>query len=158
MELRCPKCNSTDLRKVSLAYEEGRFCSNARTGIRGLLVGTGGPVILVGTAATQGTVQTAVSKRLSPPKKWSYLKLIVGLAVVSFVVLVVYIHSVMAGASISSSVPVKLYGLLASCALIALVLVTWRHNHSAYSRQLGQWNRSYLCERCGAVSQESGNS
>ena len=27
MDLRCPKCNSTDLKKVSLAYEEGLFRS-----------------------------------------------------------------------------------------------------------------------------------
>src|SRR5262245_12200281 len=93
MDLRCPKCNSTDLKKVSLAYEEGLFRSNARTRIRGVLVGSGGPDLVVGSAATKGTRQTALSKRLSPPKKWSYLKLVAGLAVVSFIALVVYIHN-----------------------------------------------------------------
>src|SRR2546426_8106528 len=73
MDLRCPKCNSNNLKKVSLAYQEGLFHSEARTRIRGVLVGSGGPDIIVGSAATKGTHQTALSKRLSRPKKWSYL-------------------------------------------------------------------------------------
>lgn len=71
--------------------------------MRGVLVGIGGPDIMVGSAATKGTHQTALSMRLSPPKKWSYLKLVVGLVVVSFIALIAYVHSVMASSSISSS-------------------------------------------------------
>jgi hypothetical protein len=152
MDLRCPKCNSTDLKKVSLAYQEGLSYSKARTRMRGVLVGSSGPDIVVASAATKGTHETALSKRLSPPKKWSYLKPLVGLGVLSFVALVVYIHSVMSSTSTASSVPVKLYGVIVSCVFAFLVLVTWRHNHSTFPRECAEWDRSLICQRCGAVT------
>ncbi len=155
MDLRCQKCNSTDLKKVSLVYEEGLLRSDAHTRIRGVLVGSGGPDVVVGSAATKGTHQSALSKRLSPPKKWSYLKLVVWFAVVSFIALVVYIQSVMGSSSTASALPVKLYGLIASCVFALLAFSTWRHNRSTVPRRYAEWDRSFVCERCGAVSQQA---
>ena len=37
--LRCPNCNSTDLKKVSLAYQEGLVCTVAHTRFRAAAVG-----------------------------------------------------------------------------------------------------------------------
>ncbi len=157
MDLRCPKCNSTDLKKVSLAYQEGLFRADARTRLRAVVVGSSGPDLVVGRATTQGSQQSALSTLLSPPKKWSYVKLVVGFAALSFVALVIYIHGVMASSSISSSLPVKLYALIASCVFGFLGLLTWRHNHSVYARQMEEWERSFLCARCGTVTQEKPN-
>jgi|SRR5882762_7073783 len=154
MDLRCPKCNSTDLKKVSLAYQEGLFRTEARTRIRGILVGSGGPGILVGSAETKGTHQTSVSKRLSPPKKWSYLRLVIGFAAVSLMALILYIHNVMANSTISSSLPVKLYGFSACFVLGLGIFLTWRHNHSIYTAHFAQWDRSFVCRKCGAVSEQ----
>ena len=67
--------------------------------------------------ATKGTQQTALSSRLTPPKKWSYFKL-VSVRVSLFCPLVVYIWSVMGSASTPSSLPVKLYGLFAQLAFV----------------------------------------
>ena len=55
MDVPCPKCNSTDLKKVSLAYEEGLYQSGKRAQFRGVLIGSGGPGVLVGTSTTKGT-------------------------------------------------------------------------------------------------------
>src|SRR6266404_208014 len=74
MDLRCPKCNSTDLKKVSLVYQQGLYRTNARTRLSAALVGGSGPDLLVGRATTQASHQSALSKQLSPPVKWSYLK------------------------------------------------------------------------------------
>ena len=153
MDLRCPKCNSTDLKKVSLAYQEGRFRVDTRTRLRGVIVGEGGPNVVVGRAATRGTQQTELSKTLSPPEKWSYLKLIIWSVVFSSVALVVYVRSVMSGPTPASSLPVKLYAVLAPLAFVLVVALFWRHNHSTYQRQYAEWDRSFICERCGAVSQ-----
>src|SRR5260370_16889607 len=73
MDLRCPKCNSTDLKKVSLAHEEGLFRSEDRTRLRAVVVG-GGPDLVVGRANTRGIGQSALSKKLTPPLKWSHFK------------------------------------------------------------------------------------
>jgi hypothetical protein len=153
MDLRCPHCKSTDLKKNSLAYQEGRFRVDTRTRLRGVVVGEGGPDMVVGRATTRGVQQTELSKHLSPPTKWSYLKLVLWSAFVSLVALVIYVRSVMASSSPASSLPVRLYAVLAPAAFILLVALFWRHNHSTYQRQYAQWNRSFLCERCGTVSQ-----
>ena len=153
MDLRCPSCNGTDLKKLSLAYQEGRVRVDTRTRLRGVVVGEGGPNVVVGRATTRGTHQTELSKQLSPPAKWSYLKLIGWSVVFSLVALVAYVRSVMSGPSPASSLPVKLYALFFPIVLVVLLALYWRHNHSTYSRQYAQWDRSFVCERCGNVSE-----
>ena len=61
MDVPCPKCNSTDLKKVSLAYEEGLYQSGKQAQFRGALLGGGGPGILVATSTTKGTKQTRLT-------------------------------------------------------------------------------------------------
>ncbi len=153
MDLRCPKCNSSDLKKVSLAYQEGLFRTDARTRIRGVLVGSNGPNLLVGGAATSGIQQSALSERLRPPKKWSYFKLVTWFALASFVGLVVYIHAVMASSSTASSLPVKVCALICSFLFVSAGVLTRRHNHSIYPRQYAHWDRSFVCQRCGGVNE-----
>ena len=88
---------------------------------------------------------------LAPPKKWSYFKLIIRFAILSFVALVVYIRSVMGSASTPSSPPVKLYGLVAPCFFVVLAS---RHNHRTFPREYAESDRSFMCCRCGAVFAE----
>ncbi len=57
MDVPCPNCNSTDLKKVSLVYEERLYQSDKRAQFRGVLIGSGGPRVLVDTSTTKGTKQ-----------------------------------------------------------------------------------------------------
>src|SRR5712692_7989528 len=75
MDLVCPKCNSTDLKKVSLAYQEGLYRTDVNTRLSAALVGGNGPDLVVGRATTQASHQSALSKRLSLSARWSYLKI-----------------------------------------------------------------------------------
>jgi hypothetical protein len=152
MDLHCPKCNSTDLKKVSLAYQEGLFRVATRTRMLGFLFASGGADVMVGRATTTGVQQSALSKSLAPPSKWSYLKLILWTAAISFVALVAYVRVVMTSPPPVSSLPVKLYVAIGPLVFIFLFISIWRHNHSGYQRQYAQWNRSFICERCGTVS------
>lgn len=151
MDLRCPKCSSTDLKKVSLAYQEGLFHVDTRTRMLGLLFASGGPDVLVGRATTRGAQQTALSKSLVPPAKWSYLKLILWSAAISFVALIAYVRVVMTSPPPVSSLPVQVYVVVAPIVFIFLFVSIWRHNHATYQRQFAEWDRSYVCQRCGAV-------
>jgi hypothetical protein len=156
MELRCPKCNSTDLKKVSLAYEEGLYRTDARTGLSAALVGGNGPDLVVGRATTQASHQSALSKQVSPPAKWSYLK-VVSWSVLAFLCvgwLVFYINTVTTNSSTVSSVPLTLFALISAASFALLLFLVWKHNHSAYQKRLAEWDRSFLCQRCGAVSQQ----
>src|SRR5438093_11940777 len=111
MDLRCPKCNSTDLKKVSLAYQEGLFRTDARTRLRAVVVGGGGPDLVVGRATTRGTHQSALSKKLTPPAKWSYLK-VIGWSVLVFLCvgwLVFYVNTIATNATTVPSAPLTLF-------------------------------------------------
>ncbi len=156
MDLHCPNCNSTDLKKVSLAYQEGLQRVSTRTRLRGVVVGTDGPDVVVGRATTKGTQQTEISKALTPPKKWSYLKLF-GWSVLVFLSvgwIVFYVNTITKNSSSVSSVPLTVYTVLAGGVFVALFLIHWKHNHSSYPQQYAKWDRSFICERCGAVSQQ----
>jgi hypothetical protein len=156
MELRCPKCNSTDLKKVSLAYEEGLYRTDARTRLSAALVGGNGPDLVVGRATTHATHQSALSKQLSPPAKWSYLK--VGswsvLAFLSVGWLVFYANTVTTNATTVSSPPLIVFALIGGAVFVLLLLLAWRYNHSVYAKRFDEWDRSFLCQRCGAVSRQ----
>jgi hypothetical protein len=157
MDLRCPKCNSTDLKRVSLAYEEGLFRSEGRTRLRAVAVGSGGPDLVVGRATTRGTGQSSISKKLTPPVKWSYLK-VIGWSVLLFVCvgwLVFYVNTVTTNATTVSSAPLTLFALIYGAIFALLLFLVWRHNHSSYQTQYARWDKSFICERCGTVSQQA---
>jgi hypothetical protein len=155
MDLRCPKCNSTDLKKVSLAYQEGLYRSDSRTRLSAALVGGSGPDLLVGRAATRTSHQSALSKRLAPPLKWSYLTVGSWSVLVFLCVgwLVFYVKTVSTNATTVMSGPLVLFAMFAAGGIIALTLFVRNHNHSAYPRRYAQWDRSFICQRCGVVSQ-----
>src|SRR5205823_5217051 len=130
MDLRCPKCNSTDLKKASVAYQEGLFRSEGRTRLRAAVAGGGGPDLVVGRATTHGTHQSVFSNKLSPPVKWSYLK-IIGWSVLLFASvgwLVFYINTVTTNAITVSSVPLTLFALICGGIFVLLLFLAWRHN------------------------------
>jgi hypothetical protein len=152
MDLRCPKCSNTDLRKVSLAYQEGLFRVDTQTRMLGFLFASGGPDVMVGRATAHGVQQSALSKSLAPPTKWSYLKLIFWSALISLVALVAYVRVVMTSPPPVSTLPVKIYSVLAPLAFLFIVALFWRHNHSTYQRRYAEWDSSYICQRCGTVT------
>src|ERR1700682_1460022 len=123
MDLRCPKCNSTDLKKVSLAYQEGLYRTDARTRLSATLVGGNGPDLVVGRATTQASHQSALSNQLSPPAKWSYLK--VGswpvLAFLCFCCLVFYVNTVATNSTTILSAPLTLFTLYSAGLFILLL-------------------------------------
>lgn len=157
MELRCPNCRSTDLKKVSLAYQEGLQHVSTRTRLRGVVVGSDGPDVVVGRATTKGMQQTEISKALTPPAKWSYVKLLGWSALVFLSVgwIVFYVNSITNNSSSVSSLPLRVFAVLCSGLFVALFLIYWTHNHSTYPRQYARWDRSFICQRCGAVSQHN---
>jgi len=155
MDLRCPKCDSTDLKKVSLAYQEGLFRTNTRTRLSAALVGGGGPDLVVGRATTQASHQSALSKQLSPPAKWSYLK-VGSWSVLAFLCvgwIVFYVNTVATNSSTVSSPPLTLFALISAAIFALLLFLVWRHNHSGYQERFAEWDRSFICQRCGAVSE-----
>jgi hypothetical protein len=156
MDLQCPNCRSTDLKKVSLAYQEGLQRVSTCTRLRGVVVGSDGPDVVVGRATTKGIQQTEISKMLSPPKKWSYLKLL-GWSLLVFLSvgwIVFYMNAIAMNSTSVSSVPLTIYVVIYAGVFAAIVVLFSKHNHSTFPRQFAQWDRSFVCKRCGIVSQQ----
>ena len=61
MDVPCPKSNSTDLQKVSLACEEVRYGCDKRAHVHRVLFKSGGPGVLVGASTTNGAWQTELT-------------------------------------------------------------------------------------------------
>lgn len=156
MEIRCPRCGSSNVKSLALAYQEGLSRVDGRIRLRGVVVGAGGPDLVVATATTHESHQTALSKRLRPPAKWSYRKTITrsAVGVLSLGWLIFYTHAVTATSSAISSPAFELSAWLSSLLFAFLLFLVWKHNHFTYERQLVHWNQSFLCQRCGSVSEQ----
>jgi hypothetical protein len=153
MDLRCPDCNSTHLKRVSLAYQENVSQVDTRTRLRAFLFGNKGPSLIVGKAVTQGVHGTQLSKVLSPPRKWSYVRPIFVSLAVTIAALFAYVVFVASGTPPVSTLPLRLYVFLAPVVFLVLTFAVWRHNHLRFPKEYAQWDRSFICQRCGAVSQ-----
>jgi hypothetical protein len=154
--LRCPNCNSTYLKKVSLAYQQGLFHTVAHTRVHGVAFGGCGPDLLIGTATTRGVHQSVLSKQLSPPVKWPYRKLVRWWAVVSGSIgwIVFYTTSFMKHSSVVLSPPLILFWKLSVVIFLVLLVLFWRHNQTTYKRRYAHWERSFLCQRCGTLTEQ----
>jgi hypothetical protein len=53
-----------------------------------------------------------------------------------------------------SSAPLTLFVLISAGMFALLLFVAWSHNHSAYQTRYAEWDRSFICQRCGAVSRQ----
>jgi hypothetical protein len=155
MDLRCLNCNSRDLKKVSLAYQEGLSRVTTRSRLGGFLVGEAGPAIVTGMSVERGIRQTDLSKSLSPPLKWSYIRLVVRFFLLTCAAFFAYVIFVAASTPPVSTLPMKLYVFSSPVVFLFFSFAIWRHNHVVYPRQYSAWDRSFICQWCGAVSQQS---
>jgi len=152
--MECSACQSTNLIKVSLAYEQGLSEYRGRSRSHGLTLGTGGLGLWGGRAKTRGTFQTCLSARLSPPTKWSYWKTskwwLAGLIILWFVGTAVQenAHDVKEFSQVFS------WGTDAYAgALMFLWWFIWRHNRRVFPVLKMRWDCSFMCRRCGHVIQ-----
>ena len=153
--LRCPNCNSADLKKVSLAYQEGLFYTAACTRLRAVAVGGCGPDLVIGKATTRGFHQSVLSKQLTPPVKWSYRKLTLWWVVVFLSIgwIVFDINTITKNSAAVSSPPLTLFALLSAATFLLMLVLLWRHNQSAYKRRYSLRQRSFICQRCGTLTE-----
>jgi hypothetical protein len=96
------------------------------------------------------------SSQLNPPVKWSYRKLILRWALMFLSIgwILFYINSFIKHSSAVLSPPLILFFRIAVVILLLLVVLFWRHNQFAYKRRYSQWERSFLCQRCGTLTEQ----
>lgn len=151
----CPHCNSSDLKKVSLTYRKGAYRIDARTRLAGFLIGSDGPDLFAGRARTKGFHKSELSTLLNPPVKWSYGKLLLWAGIFSMLALIAFVIHVNSSPPPVSSWPVDAYAAIAPIILALLAVAFWRHNSITYRAEYHRWERSYICQQCGMISEHN---
>ena len=156
--MECSVCHSTNLVKVSLAYEQGLSDYQGQSRSRGLFAGTGGLSLWGGRTTSTGTSQTRLSARLSPPTKLSYWKVLVCWFVCLFAVgpLSASLNGMFRMSAILFQKRFTMFGYIWTALLILVMCLIWRYNHLVVPRRRKHWDRLFMCRRCGATLQARG--
>ncbi|MGH9395679.1 MAG: hypothetical protein ACRD18_02350 [Terriglobia bacterium] len=138
--------------KLSLIHAEGFSDLKARSRGWGLLMGSGGADLGFGKFRTTGKIQTRLSQKVSPPRKWSYWKIIfgglIGLLVLEFVL--GYVDTFLpAGGNFNHQLAWFGYTWLGAVAFV--LCVTFRHNIWTVPQLCRRWDRSFMCRCCGNI-------
>jgi hypothetical protein len=54
-----------------------------------------------------------------------------------------------------SSPPLAFFTLISAAIFAFLLVLIWKHN-STYKKRFAEWDSSFICSRCGAVSLQTG--
>lgn len=154
MKIECPQCGSTELTKLSLIHATGLSDLNARSRGWGVLFGSGGTDLGFGTFKTKGEIQTRLSQKVSPPRKRSYLKILIGGLIGFFVLefILGYFDTFLRfGGNFDQQLTWFGYGWLG---IIAFILcITFRHNAWTVPKRYQVWDQSSMCCSCGHIAQ-----
>ena len=135
--IACTKCGSSQVRRLSLIYEEGlsHSASQSQTAFGGGGFGT--------TASTfsTGTSQTALSKKAAPPTKKHTILLAMLAGFLGF--------CTVAGIA-NFSFWTLVFGGLTYLAVMKS-LKAKAYNAMAFPEERARWERSFMCNRCGGV-------
>lgn len=154
MNIECSQCGSNEFTKLSLVYAQGVSDLNAHSRGWGLIFGSAGADFGFGKFRTKGEIQTRLSQKASPPRKWSYWKIVfwglIGLLVLDFTL--GYADSFLrVGENFNQQLASFWYSYLGVVAL-ALCLAFW-HNLRVVPNRYRIWDRSFMCRRCGHILQ-----
>ena len=88
--------------------------------------------------------------------KSSYRKLIRwwALAFLSIGWIVFYINTLTQNSAAVLSPGLTFFALLSAATFLLLLVLFWRHNQTTYKRRYSQWDRSFLCHRCGTLTEQ----
>ncbi len=144
--LNCPKCQSEQTQKVSIAYQSGVTNVNTITSSSGVILGGAGFNVGLGKGKTTGTMKTQLSQSISPPRKYSYKELFkrgfVFLIVSSIVITLLNIRNLYVSYFITFAIFFWMYKKYKDAST---------YNNNTFPRLLAQWNKNFICLRCGTI-------
>ena len=157
--MECLVCQSTNLVKVSLAYEQGLSEYKGQSRSRGMSLGNAGLGLWGGRTKSTGTFQTRLSARLSPPTKWSYWTIVkvwfAGLIVAWFVGIALAPANAYKAKEFTREFAWAMDAYVA--ALVFFGWLVWRYNRRVFPVRRRIWDGSFLCRRCGEIALHTDN-
>jgi hypothetical protein len=138
--MQCKSCGSDNVQKLSLVYEQGtqNIKTTGRTYGSGVGVGRGGIGAGFGSArtTTTGKSQSLAAKKAAPPEK-KPIALAIGVIVI--------------GLFIAIAIDAVAVGLIAVAIGGFLFWTFYRYNKNTFPPLYAEWDKSWLCNKCGAV-------
>ena len=68
--------------------------------------------------------------------------------------IVFYMNTITKNSAAVLSPPLTLFVLLSAATFLVLLVLFWRHNQTTHRRRYSQWERSFLCQRCGTLTEQ----
>jgi hypothetical protein len=135
--MTCPKCHSSDLKKISLIYADGVHKSRGR--FVGWFLGAG-----VGLGRYRGATQSRLSAMLRPPRKFPY-----GLPIVLWFLGFFPLMALIGRGKLSWTM-----GLIATVYVFLLPAIpvgAFAYNFFVYPGKYARWDATLLCQHCGEI-------
>lgn len=152
MNMQCPKCGSPEFTRLSLVYAHGFSEVESRSRLWGF--GLGGSALGFGRAKTRGHLQSKLSLAVSPPTKMSYWKVIKWGLLASLIVWWVLLNLTAApGGPRTFAHDFPFIAYANGALLIFFLWVVWRYNRLVFPGRYTNWDRSFMCTRCGHIVQ-----
>ncbi len=147
--MKCPECESSDIRRLSVWHASGLTDVDTRTRGVGFLGG-----LAVFGARTRGTHQTHLSKIARPPAKWSYWRatfLLLIAAVVVIPTLAIFVNHVpIFRLHMGDSLVVTLFVGLLACLPFAWTAIAL-NNWFVVPKKRRAWESAWMCGTCHAI-------
>jgi hypothetical protein len=137
----CQNCNSSDLKRVSLIYAQGLFKSRGR--LHGLFLGNRDGLHF---GRYRGTSHNHLSMMLRPPTKGRYVTPTILWLLRFFLVIAFASRGTLTTPMAIASVT---YLFLLPAGLVGIFV----HNLYVYPRKFTNWERTFMCQRCGALAE-----
>jgi len=143
--------------KLSLVYAAGISGVAARSRGRGIALAENGIALSFSGAETKGTFQTQLSRIASPPHKKRYrqfvLGWILGFAFSGYIVLLLKSAEPSHAAHLHQQF--AWFSWIYCGFLVGRLWALWRYNHRSYPQRYREWDRSFMCRRCGKIVQNA---
>ncbi|OLB25756.1 MAG: hypothetical protein AUH13_29655 [Acidobacteria bacterium 13_2_20CM_58_27] len=68
--------------------------------------------------------------------------------------IVFYINTITKDSAAVLSPPLVLWSGLSAVTFLLLLVLFWRHNQFTRKRRYSRWERSFLCQRCGTLTEQ----
>jgi len=153
--MQCPKCGTDECTKLSLVYLNG--VSNLRTTSRGRGFDFGEMAGAFSFRSRgRGRFQTRLSKMAGPPLKLRYRHLILcwGLGLGIMYWLFGYLVWLRELSAVRSVALFPQYAHVLSGVALFVLASFWWYNHQVRPQLLRRWERSFMCDRCGAIFEQ----
>lgn len=154
--MRCPKCRSDECTKLSVVYFNGLSNVKTKSRGRGFDFGeTAGAFSFV--ARGHGTLQTRMSTLAGSPRKLRYRHVLLcwGLGLVILYWLFGYLVWLHEMSSVRSVTLFPQYAHAYSALAVVALASLWWFNRRVHPPRLRRWQRSLMCDRCGAIFEPS---